>query len=512
MKSIINFKVCCLFLLLIISVTVSKAQQSVNTVKYKITYNSATQVYTTWVVPDYSVPNSNNTGTTEFGGTAQFTIVVPKDFVITSITDINGVWTKVNDSAFRKLGPGQPGQVWTGLDPAFNYYVIGKSPSETNYGSFTVGTPVALFSFKGNSCYGALKPIAPNDPFITAADNAYGLNLANSFYSRSAQPSGGNQKPLEQFKDITGVPANCLPLEAKPDNGTTAAGNAITMSVLSNDTKGGSPVIATEVTLTINQNPTNGTVVVNADGSIKYTPNVGFTGKDCYIYRICDKLSSSLCDTANVCVNVTNGRSNLKVTKTLIGNTKIMALNSIVSYSIKVENLGPDNATNVVLKDSLGAGLQYFSNATSKGTYSNPLWSIPTLNNGEIATLTISAKAISEGVSFNFAKIQSADQLDLNTTNNEDRACISVPIKICSGEKIEATVPAQYTNVTWFNGLTVVGTGNSLIISQAGSYTFQASNSQCPAGGCCPIVVEEGNCCSPNICVPFSVVKIKSLK
>jgi uncharacterized repeat protein (TIGR01451 family) len=505
--SSIAFYAC--FLCLLITSTV-KGQSSANTVKYKITFDAATQVYTTWVTPDYSVPNANNTGTTEQGGTAQFTIVVPKDFVITNITDINGTWTKTTETAFRKLGPGQPGQTWTGLDPALNYYVIGKSPSETNYGTFTTGVAVKLFSFTGNGCYGVLNPLPPNDPFIQKSNDTYSLNVGNSFYSRSAQPSGGNQVPLEQFININGTPANCLPLVANPDNVTTATGTALpAINVLQNDSKGGVVPTTSDVTVSISENPANGTATVNADGTIKYTPNPNFVGKDCFVYKICDKVNTALCDTAKICVSVGNGKSDIRITKTLNGNTKVVALNSNVTYTILVENLGPNNATNIIVKDSLGAGLQYVSNTVTTGAFTNPIWSIPALSNGSSATLTVTAKAIAEGVSFNYAKVQSLDQVDMSLNNNDSKACVSVPIKLCSGEKLEVSVPAQYTNVQWYNAGVSAGTGNVLLISAPGSYTFTASNSQCPAGGCCPIVVEDGNCCPPNICVPFSVTKVK---
>ena len=221
MKRFMNSNFCHVMLILLLISSVVKGQISSNTVKYQVTYNSSNQIYTAWIIPDYSVPNANNSSSTELGGTAQFTIVVPKDFVITNITDIKGIWTKVNDSAFRKLGPGQNGQVWTGLDQTLNYYVIGKAPKETDYGTFATGVPVALFSFTGNSCYGIVKALPANDPFITIADAIYGLNVGNSFYSRSGQPSGGNQKPMEQFISITGTFANCLPLQANPDNSIT---------------------------------------------------------------------------------------------------------------------------------------------------------------------------------------------------------------------------------------------------------------------------------------------------
>lgn len=295
-----------LFFLFFWMSSMAQGQISSNTVKYNVTYNPVNQVYTAWLIPDYNVPNTNNLGLTEFGGTAQFTVVVPKDFVITNISDVRGIWTKTTDSDFRKLGPGQTGQTWTGLNPALNYYLIGKAPSETNYGTFLQNVPVALFTFTGNSCYGTVQPLAANDPFITVADVTYGLNVANSFYSRSGQPSGGNQKPLEQFIAITGNAANCLPLQANPDAATTRAGISTNIVVLANDKNndGTSATLATATNPTITTLPLKGLAVANLDGTISYAPFLGSTGTDTFIYTICDKINPTVCDTALVTINI----------------------------------------------------------------------------------------------------------------------------------------------------------------------------------------------------------------
>lgn len=174
-----------------------------------------------------------------------------------------------------------------------NHYVIGKSTSETNYGTFTTGVAVKLFSFTGNGCYGVVNPLPPNDPFIQKSIDTYSLSVANSFYSRSAQPSGGNQDPLEQFINITGEPANCLPLVANPDNVTTASGTILpAINVLQNDSKDGKIPTTSDVTVSISESPTNGIATVNADGTIKYTPNPNFVGKDCFVYKVCDKVNT----------------------------------------------------------------------------------------------------------------------------------------------------------------------------------------------------------------------------
>lgn len=51
-------------------------------------------------------------------------------------------------------------------------------------------------------------------------------------------------------------------------------------------------------------NPSNGSVVLNPDGSFTYTPDPGFIGSDTYSYSICDDGTPSLCDTAVVTINV----------------------------------------------------------------------------------------------------------------------------------------------------------------------------------------------------------------
>lgn len=424
MKKVLKWSLLLLVVLLGGVVSVVQAQLSVHTVKYQVTYDATSQSYTAWVVPDYNVPNAlpdtNNLGTTEKGSTAQFTIVVPKDFVITQITDIKGTWAKPTDSGFLKWGPGNVNQTWTGLDATLNYYVIGKTPSETDYGTFNTGVPVALFSFKGNGCFGPVKPLPPGDPFIAAADNVLSLNVANSFYSRSGQPKGGNVIPKEQFVNITGPAAECS-----------------------------TPV----------------------------------------------------------------GSSDLRIIKTLVGS-KTRALNDVVSYKVLLKNLGPATATNIVVKDSVGAGLELLSGIGTKGSFTSPLWSIPSLSSGDSAELTVTAKIVSEGISFNYAKIQRADQSDPVKPNNSSEVCVSAVYKLCAGNALEVSVSSSFTNVVWYKdgsqGRTQIGTGNSILLSEVGTYSYTATNVTCPAAGCCPIVIESGtNCCPVTLCVPAVVRKVK---
>lgn len=297
MKRIVLFSTLLYWLLTTIA---GQAQQiSTNTVKFKVTYDKNTDRYTAWVVPDYNVPNANNSSLSEYGGTAQFTLKVPTSFSIVNIQDIKGTWEK----SPQRLGPGNVG-TWPGLDPAYNYYVIGKGPSETNYGTFQAGMPVALFSFQGVACVGPVSPLPPGDPFISIADSQASLNVANSFYSRSGQPSGGNVVPFEQFINLTGNPADCRPISAIADSQTMTVGTSTTIAVLTNDLNKGQPAIATNVSVTLTTPPSTGTAIINADKTISYSPPAGFTGVVSFTYTICDIVDPMVCSSAPVTITV----------------------------------------------------------------------------------------------------------------------------------------------------------------------------------------------------------------
>lgn len=186
------------------------------------------------------------------------------------------------------------------------------------------------------------------------------------------------------------------------------------------------------------------------------------------------------------------------------------ALDETLSFRLVVRNLGTSAATNVVVKDSITAGLQLIDGTTANGTFANALWTIPTIAAGDSAVLTVTAKAAVKGISFNYAKIQNATQTDNSLTNNEALACVSIPLTICEVQQVEATVPANYANVIWFKNNQQVASGNVVLLGEPGLYTYTSSNATCPANGCCPLIIQEGaDCCPIQLCVPVTVTIIR---
>jgi hypothetical protein len=88
---------------------------------------------------------------------------------------------------------------------------------------------------------------------------------------------------------------------ANGDTVTTAEDTPVTIPVLANDTDpDGDPLRVTSATAT------NGTVIVNANGTITYTPDANFSGPDTIVYAITDDQGGT--STATVTVSVTAGQ------------------------------------------------------------------------------------------------------------------------------------------------------------------------------------------------------------
>ncbi len=208
-------------------------------------------------------------------------------------------------------------------------------------------------------------------------------------------------------------------------------------------------------------------------------------------------------------------------------NTKIAQIGDVLTYTLKVWNESNTNATGVTVVDSIATTVQFQTGSftASRGTATitgNVIqWVIGNIAaNGDTVTLTYRIKATQEGVHFNTAEICKTNEKDVDSTpcnhddeeDDIDRQCFTVPIKLCPDEKVQVSVPANLTNVQWFkNGSpTPTGSGNVILLTEVGTYTFTATNQTCPIGGCCPVIIEAGtNCCPVEVCIPFTVKKRK---
>ena len=98
---------------------------------------------------------------------------------------------------------------------------------------------------------------------------------------------------------VTGTTTSTTPVlpVAADDRTTTPIDTPVVVNVLTNDTPNGAtaPNVVT--------NPTNGTTVINPDGTIEYRPHTGFVGIDTFVYELCN---TDGCASATVTIEVVN--------------------------------------------------------------------------------------------------------------------------------------------------------------------------------------------------------------
>jgi uncharacterized repeat protein (TIGR01451 family) len=111
------------------------------------------------------------------------------------------------------------------------------------------------------------------------------------------------------IKDLTNLQSNTATVTIQiSDQAPSANNDAVTINedepivihVLSNDTDPQDNIDPS--TLTIVTPPGNGTALVNADGTVTYTPNQNYFGTDIFYYRICDE--TAYCDEARVTITI----------------------------------------------------------------------------------------------------------------------------------------------------------------------------------------------------------------
>ncbi len=118
------------------------------------------------------------------------------------------------------------------------------------------------------------------------------------------------------------------PFAANDDTANVNSNSSVTIAILDNDSPGQGEMIDTGSVIMITD-PTNGSVVINADGSVNYTPDTDFGGSDSFTYTV-DNSAGTTSNTATVSIDIglSGGERDFTVrnplgTRNIIGNFKI---------------------------------------------------------------------------------------------------------------------------------------------------------------------------------------------
>ncbi|MBX2997504.1 MAG: DUF11 domain-containing protein [Caldilineaceae bacterium] len=254
---------------------------------------------------------------------------------------------------------------------------------------------------------------------VTTRANLVLRNVATPLTAVSGQDSitftltitnnGPSLAPAVVITDV--LPASLLPLQITPPAGVTCGplANTFTCS-LGNMAPGASRTITVRAA-----------VRSSATGSIVNAATVAS--------------AITAAQTVNSAAVITIQRADLSVTKDAIiadlNSNGLIDVGERLTYTVVVNNLGPSNASAIVISDVIPALLSGVTIVTAQGSYAGDVWTVGALTAGSQTTMTVSAllgEATSGRTITNTALVESAGQFDPVVENNGQTLPLTVTL------------------------------------------------------------------------------------
>ena len=172
---------------------------------------------------------------------------------------------------------------------------------------------------------------------------------------------------------------------------------------------------------------------------------------------------------------VVPAQADVGLTMTVTNSDASVVVTTNLNYFLTVTNYGPAAATNIVVTDTLPAGMTYVSGSPSRGTVDNSAgvvtWSVPTLALNATASLTVAVRANSTGVITNTAAVTTSTS-DPNPDDDTASALVNVvsptadlaiglfdsPDPLLLGNYLTYTITVSNSGPATATGLVVVDT------------------------------------------------------
>jgi len=146
------------------------------------------------------------------------------------------------------------------------------------------------------------------------------------------------------------IPTNTAP-NAVSDNASTSEDTAITINVLANDSDAENDPLA----VSILSGPANGSVQVNGDDTITYTPNASYTGGDSFTYQIDDGNGGTDSASVSLTVNAAGSSNTAPIAQddSFSGNQDATITGNVLADNGNGVDSDPDGDTLSVTADTI---------------------------------------------------------------------------------------------------------------------------------------------------------------
>ncbi len=244
--------------------------------------------------------------------------------------------------------------------------------------------------------------------------------------------------------------------DAVPDTVNTEEDTPVTIDVLGNDDQGDGPAT---VSVEPGNGPANGTVSVNPDGTIDYTPDPDFFGEDTFTYTITDSDGDTSTAVVTVIVDPNPDAVNDSVTtdEDVPINIDVLANDDIAGEpNTTVTAVGnPSNGTVVINPDGT---LTYTPDPNFNGTDNFEYTITDDDGDTSTATVTVTVDPVNDP----------PDAVNNNYTTNEDTPVSGNVITDDTGEGLDSDPDSDPLTVTGNSD----PSNGSVTVNSDGSYTY----------------------------------------
>ncbi len=132
------------------------------------------------------------------------------------------------------------------------------------------------------------------------------------------------------------------------------------------------------------------------------------------------------------------------------------------------------------------------------------IWAVNQLVIGETDSLRVLLQPNFGGVHTITAELTSADKVDWDSSpgndrqaeDDQDQACISVPIEVDCGQSLVLSAPRNQSSYAWYRNdeLLEFAVHDTIHPIQSGEYRYEVGGSTCASGNCCPVIVARSMC------------------